>query len=677
MSRTQPAGPSSTGSTLDAHSVHARLRELGIDPERSVAADATGTILAAHKGHISLSSTSSAAEVEESIAALPVIAGEATADLVVGSLLASGGMGQIRLAQQLSLGREVAVKCAVPNAKDHHEDARALLYEARVTGALEHPNIVPIHALGRTASGEVLFAMKRIEGQAWSTLLSARPELEHERERHLRILVDVCRAVEFAHANGVLHRDLKPGNVMVGPFGEVYLLDWGLAVCFGDADIAGVPHVRELCGLSGTPNFMAPEMAEEGAVLDERTDVYLLGGLLHVVLTGKSPHAIHGGIFGAMTAPPASRERRFAPEVQDELAHICRRALAWERADRPPSARAMREALEEFLHQAGARALLREGNRQLNALRAMLASDAADMDIHRAASTTRLSFELALREWPGSTDARTGLHKTIAELASRELRRGHLEAARLLVRELEPPIADLTTRLEQLEAARRSEEEEKSRLRSILREIDTRPGGAARARLSAIAALLWTPIAFGSAAMVRLGYFAPSHRSLGLGTAAMVVLLLAGSLWLRFRRGTRRVSAAYFDVMAAAAAANAFGWILLGRVETPMPVVFALAHLQIALGLFAIGVFAERAMVVPALVMGAGAPLILAWPDLQFEFNGVVVFATGMSAMWLSTWRASSAVSPLEATRSAAALTTDMHAPRNVDEPAVQDGRSG
>ena len=237
-------------------------------------------------------------------------------------------MGRIHLARQRSLGREVAIKSV---REDTSASAVAsLLDEARVTGTLEHPNIVPVHAIGLGPNRRPLMVMKRVEGVSWEALLaddahpmSATLPAGDREERHLRVLMAVARAAEFAHRRGWVHRDIKPENVMIGGVGEIYLVDWGLAAKVGQDDERGVV---------GTPAFMAPEMVEAKPP-NPRTDVYLLGATLHVILCGEPPHrgaTMMEVLLEAFTAKPPS----FDSEVAPELASICRRALSREPAER-------------------------------------------------------------------------------------------------------------------------------------------------------------------------------------------------------------------------------------------------------------------------------------------------------------------------------------------------------
>jgi len=211
-------------------------------------------------------------------------------DLELRQKLGEGGMGSVYLAFQESIGREVAVKMLRrdgPSSKAH----RLLLEEAWITGRLDHPNIVPVHSVGRDDGENPLIVMKRVQGISWLDAI-ADPDslpLYYQGEEELEVLLDifeqVCRATHFAHTRQILHRDIKPENVMLGAFGEVYLVDWGIAVSMDEDPDHGLPIASHVNVPMGTPCFMAPEMAAgEGDKLGPWTDVFLLGATLHLSL---------------------------------------------------------------------------------------------------------------------------------------------------------------------------------------------------------------------------------------------------------------------------------------------------------------------------------------------------------------------------------------------------------
>lgn len=310
-----------------------------------------------------------------------------------GEVLGAGGMGEVRAAEDTRLHREVAVKTlllAAPAARDR------FLAEAQVTAQLDHPNIVPVHDLGTDPEGRPFLAMKRVRGRSLRELLAApdAPGLD----ARLDIFRRVCDAVAFAHARGVLHRDIKSDNVMVGAFGEVLLMDWGLARPYGEgartggeaqepaargagergdaplADVGEPPSAapvrpdgagaatvrvdrfegdafRTRDGqVAGTPAYMAPEQAEGRlGALDPRTDVYSLGAVLYEMVTGRPPFSgsvarVLADVRAGRYAPPASVAR-----VPRELDAVVRRAMALRPADRYPSAAALREDIDAFL----------------------------------------------------------------------------------------------------------------------------------------------------------------------------------------------------------------------------------------------------------------------------------------------------------------------------------------
>jgi len=210
----------------------------------------------------------------------------------IAGTIGQGGMGTVYLARDRDLDREVALKVV----QLHGEDTERMLREARILAKLEHPGIVPVHDVGILPDGRAWYVMKRVRGSRLD---------EHARTLslpdRLRAFERICEAVAFAHAHGVIHRDLKPENVMVGPFGEVLVMDWGVARLHGQTEERGT--------ILGTPGYMAPEQ-ERGEVerIDERTDVYALGAILSFLLQEEPvPRPLQAIRSRAMAAEPAGR----------------------------------------------------------------------------------------------------------------------------------------------------------------------------------------------------------------------------------------------------------------------------------------------------------------------------------------------------------------------------------
>ncbi len=304
-----------------------------------------------------------------------------------------GGMGEVWEATQISLGRPVAVKRILSSRKSDDkidEARREFRLEAVITAALEHPNIVPVHDLVQDASGEPLIAMKMVGGENWARQCDADfdslPVADYL-AKHLPVLVDVGHAVAFAHSRGIVHRDVKLSQVMLGEYGEVLLMDWGLAIRLDDVEPEGgmVASTRERDGRirddaldasvvedldlptrntarspMGTPALMAPEQTRPTADgVGTWTDVYLLGGCLYRLLTGSYPHRAESGrdafklaAAGVIETPSDRNPDR---EIPEELEILCLEALSPLPGGRPSSAMAFVGRLQDFLSGAGRR----------------------------------------------------------------------------------------------------------------------------------------------------------------------------------------------------------------------------------------------------------------------------------------------------------------------------------
>jgi eukaryotic-like serine/threonine-protein kinase len=232
--------------------------------------------------------------------------------------LGCGGMGTVYLAEDLELNRQIAIK--VLSEADVTADLRErMVREARIIAQLEHPGIVPVHDVGLLPDGRVFYAMKYVRGSRLDEYAAGNDSLGDR----LRKFQAVCDAVAFAHAHGVIHRDLKPQNIMIGSFGEVLVLDWGVAKLLrrhepvsDEADtLIKNPDDTSQGTIIGTRNYMSPEQ-ERGEInaLDERSDVYSLGAVLHFLLTGKSPST--------------TRPRTINPKVSKPAEAICLKAMS-------------------------------------------------------------------------------------------------------------------------------------------------------------------------------------------------------------------------------------------------------------------------------------------------------------------------------------------------------------
>jgi eukaryotic-like serine/threonine-protein kinase len=270
--------------------------------------------------------------------------------------LGRGGMSVVWRAHDHDIGRDVAMKSVLARVGGGASDE--LIEEARIVGRLEHPNVVPIYDLVRDPSmSDCRLIMRVVEGRTLAALLGEEPEapvLGVRLERLLQIFLKVCDAVAFAHSRGVIHSDINPRNVMVGSYGEVYLMDWGLAL----DRRTDVPATRDDADVGGTPAYMSPEQTRGRlAEIDERTDVYGLGTLLYEFLTLRPPHAAPTGWdslasarSGVVIAPEDVLPDRMVPAA---LSAIAMRALAAEPTARHPNVAALRADVEEFVRAGG------------------------------------------------------------------------------------------------------------------------------------------------------------------------------------------------------------------------------------------------------------------------------------------------------------------------------------
>ncbi|MEO8876520.1 MAG: protein kinase [Polyangiaceae bacterium] len=216
------------------------------------------------------------------------------AHLLISPELARGGMGHVHPAADRNLLRFVALKRLDKNYANKAFYKDSFIAEAQIAGQLEHPNIVPVHELAIDPNGVPYFTMKLVQGAAFADWLQDKDLGSIERiEGGIEILLKVCDAVAYAHHRGVVHRDLKPANIMVGDFGQVYLMDWGLAKLIRGAPASGDGALMNAPGPVGTPDFMAPEQARGVPKdVDERSDVFGLGALLYEILAGHGPYGM-------------------------------------------------------------------------------------------------------------------------------------------------------------------------------------------------------------------------------------------------------------------------------------------------------------------------------------------------------------------------------------------------
>ncbi len=380
----------------------------------------------------------------------PVTA-EAAGRYTLGSECGRGGQARVMLAIDQHIGREVAFKqllagsSASGSAKPSATTVARFLREARVTGLLEHPNIIPVHELGRRGDGSLYYTMRLVRGESLADRLESCETLDH-RLKLLGAFWDLCNAVAFAHSKGVIHRDLKPANVMVGPFGETVLLDWGLAKVRGSEDhqdavleeqaalLQRGPPSGTMAGWAvGTPSYMSPEQAR-GSIeeVDERSDVWGLGAVLYELLTGRAPfigdNPYH--VVAQVRQEPVDPVAEHCSQAPPELIAVAQTALQRDRERRYPSAHALAEDVSAFM--TGRRVRAYEYSSWELLKRFAARNRAAVVAAAAVLLTVLVALGAVFQAWQGATEARDQEHAQRLEVHSTLAQAYGLQADRLL-----------------------------------------------------------------------------------------------------------------------------------------------------------------------------------------------------------------------------------------------------
>ncbi len=530
----------------------------------------------------------------------------------IGRRIGKGGMGEIMGARDEQVGRDVAIK----RMKAANPSPRAIarfLREASIQGRLEHPAIAPVHEIGRDVDDLPFFAMKKLTGVTLAKLLEDAVKDPRgqplPRTRVLRAFADVCLAVELAHVRGIVHRDLKPENIMLGDFGEVYVLDWGVAKVIGeleetdfaDVDSSSGEHATVAGTAIGTPGYMAPEQARGASDVDGKADVYTLGCLLFEILTGEGLHprgydGLQSAIAGLDARPAVRTPTR---DVPPELDALCVVATAIDRRNRP-TARELGDRVQRFL----------DGDRDV-ALRRTLARDHLERG--------RTAFERGASRPEPVPAARTSRPPSAFGPTPEEARRVAMrEAAAALA--LDPTLdgaAELVGRL-MLEPPRQTPKE----VEQLIRADDVRMAtvNAWAGMWSLVGALLFLPLVY---------WISPARPSYVLALAAVMAVNLGICAHSYFTRTPRPGLLVIGNVFLVFATALLFSPVIVApAIGAVLGLAMALTPRFSALGNGAvIGALMAASTLVPLLLEQLG---VLA-PSVQIRDGGMFLAAPGFS----------------------------------------------
>ena len=402
--------------------------------------------------------------------------------------IAEGQTWRIYLGQEHLPERQVAIKKLKPEKKYL---ATELLEEALIIGRLNHPNVPPIYQVKFDPEKQPEVVMMKIEGVSFDKILDHQPQTHSQLQQALSILLQVCHAIEFAHAKGYLHRDLKTKNIIVGTFNQVYVMDWGLSINFTETN-------RQSKKLVGSPGYMATEMlAGDPNILTPATDVFLLGAILHEILTGEFRNqgtTVREALLAALRAEPY----HYSQDIPEVLRHLCNWACAKKPKDRPQSVLLFRQNLEAILINWEAINLLQKGQEWLKEYQTRWKIEQTkdiidDFALYQIALRAKFSFEQSLEIWPNLTQAREHLIETLELIVQQSLQTKEYQRALLLYEESAVHFSekkDIDNMFEKVLQMREKDERRDSSLSNVKRQLDPSLSQQSRAGLAIVLAIV-------------------------------------------------------------------------------------------------------------------------------------------------------------------------------------------
>lgn len=407
-----------------------------------------------------------------------VVADEA--DYHIRTELGRGKQGVVYAAKQKGLGRTVAIKLVMKGAAGsvEREKLSRFVREAEITAALDHPNILPIHELAVTSGGELFYSMKKVEGNAWNDIID---ENTKTLEQNVDYLLKVCDALAFAHSKKVIHRDLKPGNIMIGDFGEVLVADWGMAVDLSKTEnFKPSPQQKDPFSFGGTPAYMSPEMAKhDWPRIGPRSDIYLLGAILYHLVEGRPPRD------GRTVYEVLERARSnfyFPVKEESGLIAVALKAMATSPSDRYATVEELSDAI-------------REVNKHAESARLSEESDALLLDAQKSSDYGKFNeaifgFRNAIRLWEDNKPAKVGLKRARLAYSENALSRGDFDVC---LETLDPKESDEKELYNKAKAAQEEARSREVRYRR-LRRVSAVGAVGALTILSGLSLWLWFSI---------------------------------------------------------------------------------------------------------------------------------------------------------------------------------------
>ncbi len=383
------------------------------------------------------------------VSAEQAFGGSADYDLV--KKLGEGGMGVVYAGRQASIDRTVAIKMLKPHMAADQGQRNKFLAEAVITGDLDHPNIVPIYDLGANDEGALFYAMKCVKGTPWDDCIGKKSLSEN-----IEILLKACDAVAFGHSRGIIHRDLKPENTMLGGFGEVLVMDWGLALPFGKFEKSR--SITQSASMGGTPAYMAPEMATGPFdKMGPASDIYLLGAILYEIVTSNPPHR-GKDVMKCLFA--AAKNQIVPTEKKGELVDIALKAMATNIEDRYATVQDFQAAIRGYLDHSESISMSVRATDDLQA--------AQNSDRYEDFSRAVFGFEEAYALWDGNSRALEGVMLAKLAYATSALKKGDFDLGTSLLDRNTPEHAQLANEIDEAKHEREARHHRAQQLKRVV-----------------------------------------------------------------------------------------------------------------------------------------------------------------------------------------------------------------